>query len=332
MSRADRPIAPRPERRAVLAAGLGAACAVTLGACGIRFGDRAPRPPAVPARTPIPGEAFLLALVHSSAQLSRQAAAVGGARTGVPAQLASLHAQQVSVLEAELLRLGVPQSLITSARSTGPTPSGSTTATAKPVSPGGAVSTSPADLAAAEAADATSTAFPLLARVDAPARPLAAALTAQRWAAANLLGTPRPLTAPAWKAAALASSFLDSTRAAIYGLQVVAAQSSPGAQATLARVTLAGLQARAQLQEGLAGASAGPSPLGYPLPFPVTTPAAAQLLAVHVLTELRATNARDLGAAADAAGPLESAVGWLADTEVLAARWGVRLSAFPGLK
>ena len=331
MSRADRPIAPRPERRAVLAAGLGAACALTLAACGIQFGDSAPRPPAVPARTPVPGEAFLLALVHSSAQLSRQAAALGGARTGVPAQLATLHAQQVSVLEAELLRLGVPQTLITSARSTAPTPARSTTATTKPVSPG-AASTSPADLAAAEAADATSTAFPLLARVAAPARPLAAALTAQRWAAANLLGTRRPLTVPTWKAAALASSFLDSTRAAIYGLQVVAAQSSPGAQATLARLTLASLQARAQLQEGLAGASAGPSPLGYPLPFPVTTPAAARLLAVHVLTELRATNARDLGAAADAAGPLESAVGWLADTEVLASRWGVRLSAFPGLK
>jgi hypothetical protein len=254
----------------------------------------------------------------------------------VPAQLATLHAQQVTVLEAELLRLGVPQTLISSARSAGPTPTGSTTTgsttTAKPVSPGGAASTTPADLAAAEAADVTSTAFPLLARVDVPARPLAAALMAQRWAAANLLGIPRPLIVPTWKAAALASSFLDSTRAAIYGLQVVAAQSSPGAQWTLARTTLAELQARAELQEGLAGASAGPMPLGYPLPFPVTTPAAARQLAVSVLTELRATNARDLGSAADAAGPLGSAVGWLADTEVLASRWGVRLSAFPGLK
>jgi hypothetical protein len=197
---------------------------------------------------------------------------------------------------------------------------------------GGAASTSPADLAAAEAADVASTAFPLLARVDARARPLAAALLSQRWAAATLLGTPRPVAVPTWQAAALASSFLDSTRAAIYGLQDVAAQSAAGAQLTLARATLAALQARAEIQEGLAGASAGPPPLGYSLPFPVATPAAARQLAVQVLTGLRASNARDLASAGAAAGPLGSAVGWLADTEVLASRWGVRLSAFPGLK
>lgn len=318
MPRVDRPVPPRPERRAVLAAGLGAVSALALAACGIRFGDSAPRPPAPPARTPIPGEAFLLALVHSSVQLSHQATVLGGAPTGVPAQLATVHATQARVLEAELLRLGVPQPLITTARSTAPA--------------GGTVATSPADLAAAEAADVASTAFPLLARVDGRARALAAAVLAQRWAAATLLGTPRPLAVPTWKAAALASSFLDSTRAAIYGLQDVAAQSSAGAQLTLARATLAALQARAEVQESLAGASAGPPPLGYSLPFPVTTPAAARQLAVQVLTGLRASNARDLASAGDAAGPLGSAVGWLADTEVLASRWGVRLSAFPGLK
>jgi hypothetical protein len=226
--------------------------------------------------------------------------------------------------------------MITAARTTAPTAPRTTTTIATPTAPPapavGAVATSPADLAAAEAADVASTAFPLLARVDARARPLAAAFLAQRWAASTLLGIPRPLAVPTWQAAALASSFLDSTRAAIYGLQDVAAQSAAGAQLTLARATLAALQARAEIQEGLAGASAGPPPLGYSLPFPVATPAAARQLAVQVLTGLRASNARDLASAGAAAGPLGSAVGWLADTEVLASRWGVRLSAFPGLK
>jgi hypothetical protein len=41
--------------------------------------------------------------------------------------------------------------------------------------------------------------------------------------------------------------------------------------------------------------------------------------------------ARDLGSTAGDVGPLGALVQWLADTEVLASRWGVRLSAFPGL-
>jgi hypothetical protein len=49
------------------------------------------------------------------------------------------------------------------------------------------------------------------------------------------------------------------------------------------------------------------------------------------MTELRAANARELEAAGDDVGPLSSVVHWLADTEVLASRWGVALAPFPGL-
>jgi len=100
----------------------------------------------------------------------------------------------------------------------------------------------------------------------------------------------------------------------------------------VALATLASLQGRAQAQEILAGQAAAPTPIGYALPFPVTTPAAARRLAVQVLGELRAAVARDLGTIGVDAGPLGAVVHWLADTEVLASRWSLPLSAFPGLK
>jgi len=50
-----------------------------------------------------------------------------------------------------------------------------------------------------------------------------------------------------------------------------------------------------------------------------------------VLTDLRAAVARELGSAGGDVGPLGAVVQWLADTEVLASRWGVALAPFPGL-
>ena len=357
------PVASRPDRRSVLTLGLGTLSALALASCGIRLEDHAPRIPLLPTRTPIQGEAFLLGLVHSSAELAIDAGGLGGG-TSLVATLARLHQRQVTVLGAELRRLGVPQDLVdkaasgrsgASGSSTGiagaasptPGPATSSSATSGPATSGPATSgpatsgpatasvTSPADLAAAELADVGTPSQPAassLSQAAAPARTLAGALLAQRLAAAALLGAPPEVTEPTWQAPGLASSFLDSTRAAVYGMQVVAAQSPTGAQAALARTTLAALQARQQTQETLAGTSAGPTPLGYPLPFPVTTPSAAARLAVQLLTELRAANARDLGAASADPKPLASTVGWLGDTEVLATRWGVALSPFPGLR
>jgi hypothetical protein len=329
------PLAARPDRRALLRAGLGTLSALALASCGIRLEDDAPRIPLLPARTPIDGETFLLGLVRGSAELAADARGLRGASTSLVARLAGLHARQVTVLGAELRRLGVPQALVDQAASGRPAGTPSSTSSAPPTSTTAQPVLSPADLAAAELADIGTPSQPLapsLAQAAAPARPLAGALLAQRLAAAALLGAPPQADEPTWQSPGLASSFLDSTRAAVYGIQVVAAQSPTGAQGALARTTLAALQAREQTQEVLAGASAGPTPLGYPLPFPVTTPVAAARLAVQVLTELRAANARDMASAAGDAKPLASAVRWLGETEVLASRWGVPLSAFPGLR
>jgi hypothetical protein len=52
---------------------------------------------------------------------------------------------------------------------------------------------------------------------------------------------------------------------------------------------------------------------------------------VHLLTELRSSVARELASAGASDGPLGSLVQWLAETEVLASRWGIALEPFPGL-
>jgi hypothetical protein len=352
MPQADHGVPPHPTRRGVLSAGaglaLGSLASMSLSACGIRLEDDAPRVPLIPTRAPVPGEAFLLALWRHSDALAERATSLGGAATGLPARLAGLHRRQVTVLQAELLRLGVPQKVLDEATAaptptrTGTTGTATTStattapATGTPTSSAGAGATAPPlagpqALAAEEASDLGPTAIASLATVPTGSVPLIGSVLAQRAAAASLLGAPATWPEKAWSAPSLAASYLESTRAAVYAFEVVAAQSPVSPQRTLALSTLASLQARASEQETLAGASAGPPALGYPLPFPVTTPAAARKLAAAVLTDLRASVARDLGSTGGDLGPLGALVQWLADTEVLASRWGVQLAAFPGL-
>ncbi|NYG05852.1 hypothetical protein BJ986_000339 [Phycicoccus badiiscoriae] len=329
-----------PSRRRVLTLGLGlglgAVTAGSLAACGIRLEDNAPQLPLIPKRPPVPSESFLLALWRHSEDLAIRAASLRGPATSVPARLAALHRRQVVVLETELLRLGVPATALDAAARSSTRPTGTSTAASTGSKATGAAGTAsalhgPKGLGAEEASDLGPTAISSLAKVPTAAIPLVGSVLAQRSAAAALLGAPAPWPGSNWSATSLAASYLESTRAAVYAFQVVAAQSPSGAQHAQALATLATLEARAQDQESLAGASAGPPALGYPLPFPVTTPAAARKLAVQVLTELRASVARDLGSTGGDTGPLGALVQWLADTEVLASRWGVPLSAFPGL-
>src|SRR5689334_769362 len=140
MLQADHGMPPRPTRRGVLSVGVGltvgSLASMSLAACGIRLEDDAPRVPLIPTRAPVAGEAFLIALWRHSDALAERATGLGGVATGLPARLAGLHRRQVSVLEAELLRLGVPQKVLDEAAAapttatTGPTASTSTTAPA----------------------------------------------------------------------------------------------------------------------------------------------------------------------------------------------------------
>jgi hypothetical protein len=340
----DRPGTPSsPTRRDVLALGARfgalALASASLAACGIRLEDDAPGGAGSPARRPVAGEPYLLSLRRRSLDLATQAKALHGPAKGLPARLAALHTRQAEVLRTELLRLGVPASVVdqpaattTSSTTTG-TMASSTTGTTMTATPSTSATAAggPQVLGTSEASDLGPAAVRSLAGVPADVLPLAGAVLAQRAAAASLLGSPAPWPEPTWSEPSLAASYLQSTRAAVYGFQVVAAQSPTGAQGTLARTTLAVLGARQARQEALAGTAAAPPPLGYPLPFPVASPAAARKLATHVLSELLAAGARDLASTGGEVGPLGSVVQWLADTEVLASRWGIPLAPFPGL-
>jgi hypothetical protein len=331
-----------PSRRSVLAAlGLGAASAALAG-CGIRLEDDAPRVPLVPTREPVPGEAFLLGLWLGSQDLAAQASALGGPGTALPGRLALLHRAQAEVLRTLLRTEGVPDEVADDARKRHPaTPSttSSGTTAASPTSgatpgrsaTGTATVPSRSTLATGEAAALSPVSFAALAALDAKAVVTPAAALAQRAAAATLLGK-----VPAWPTqeqlpAELAAGALEATRAAVYGFEVVAAQSA-GAQRTQAKATLVTLKARVARLEQPAGDKAPPAALGYPLPFPVTTPGAARRLALHVLEGLRATQAAATGRAARDATGLAATVQWLAEAEGLCHRWGMALQPFPGLE
>jgi uncharacterized protein DUF4439 len=334
-----------PTRRTALGALALAAVTLPLAACGIRLEDDAPRLPLVPTREPIPGEAFLLGLWLGSGDLADLAARVGGPATSLPARLAPLHREQAAALRSLVGRLGIPDRVAADAEAAhrraqdATATAGSSTAATPPstgsaATPGSATNTpavpTTASLAAAEAEALAPESFAELAALSAKAVPVAAAALAQRAAAATLLGkTVRWAEQPAVEAR-LAATALESIRSAVYGFEVVAAQSRD-AQRALATTTLATLRARAAVVSTLAGEAAAPPSLGYPLPFAVTTPAAARRLAVSVLGGLRASHAAAIEGAAGAAGSLASCVEWLAEAEVLAYRWRMAPQPFPGL-
>jgi len=332
-----------PTRRAALGVLALAAAALPLAACGIRLEDDAPRVPLVPTREPLPAEGFLLALWLESGDLAAQASALGGAATAIPTRLAALHREQERVLRSVLRSMGVPDRAVAEAqeshRRAAATPT--TTQSSVPASPGAPSPSgrptpaatpppSPIRLGEAEAAALAPESLAGLADVPRASVALSAAALAQRAAASALLGSAVTWPEQSGVPAEVAVIALDAARAAVYGLEVVAAQSR-AAQRTLATSTLATLRARVAALEELAGEAAPPPALGYPLPFPVTTEAAARRLALHVLTGLRETCARTTGAGARDASALAAVVQWLAEAEGLAHRWGLPLEPFPGL-
>ncbi len=86
-------------------AGVLAAVVLPAAACGIRLEDDAPRVPLVPTRTPVPGEAELVALTRDTAALAELAATTPG---DLAADLATIHRRQHTVLRSTLLRRHVP--------------------------------------------------------------------------------------------------------------------------------------------------------------------------------------------------------------------------------
>ena len=302
-------------RRSALLA-LGVASTTALTGCGVRFEDHARSLPFVPDRRPAPDEGALRQVLAEVTALAATAVGVTGGGAW-PARLAALHRQQAQVLGRAL-----------QAESAAPPATPTTAPAASPSASSRRITR--ADLAVQELAGVQTPALITLGGVSAPHVPLLASLAAQRGAAASLLGAPQQWPEPTAPTGATAARLLGACRAAVYGFEVVLAQADkPGA--ALARPSLQLVQHRAATLETLAGAAAGPPPLGYPLPFPVTGPGSARRLARHLVDGLQGTLAAELRGAAGSEEQLTSLVHWLAETAVLATRWGAPLAAFPGL-
>ena len=315
-------------RRSVLLA-LGLAGTAGLTGCGVRFEDHTRSLPFQPAPKPVPDERALQDALAAVTSLEQVAGTVAGPW---PTRLVALHRRQREVLTQVLLRSGAtprPTATSTTAGTATGTASAITTRPPSTVPPPVARVTAKA-LATRELEGVATPALITLAGVSAPNVALLASLAAQRGAAGTLLGVapswPEP-TAPIGRTAA---RLLDACRAAAYGFEVVAATIDHAGQ-PLARASLAAVEGQVATLQDLAGAAAGPPPLGYPLPFPVTSPASARRLARHLLDGLQGTLATELRGAAGQEEPLTALVRWSAQTAVLATRWGAPLPAFPGL-
>lgn len=318
-------------RRSVLVA-LMAGSVTALSGCRIRLEDDAPRIPGLPTRDPMADERALLSARRDSLRLQEIAEGMGASSTPLTRLLATLHSVQADVFESALRSGGVPLAQIT-ATSPPPATAAAPTTTAGGATPAPAPSTGRgvAELAAAESERFAPRALSDLAGISSQRVALFASMTAQSAAAVRLLGgrlpPTRTLAGPTGDAAA---GQLAAFRSAVYGFEVVVAQSDPAHRKAAAR-TLGVLRARSAELDRLAGSAASPIPLGYALPFRVTTPAAALRLASHLMAGLLEAVASRLEAATGDSAALTGTVHLLTDVTVDAVTWRVPLSAFPGL-
>ncbi len=300
-------------RRSLLGGmGLGALAAAC--GCGVRLEEDAPRVPLVPTREPVPDEEMLLRTLEHTRSLQALAAEVADAGeptrvSGLPAELAELHRVQVDVLADLLVAGGVPLPTTTSA------PSGTP---------------SEESLSSAELSAAADPALDALAEVSAPNLPMLLTLTAQRAAAASLLGEQ-----PGWAELVgperdLAAALLRSLRPVVYGFEVVAARTPSGERGQVSD-TLRRLRQRARQLGELAAGSAPPDDLGYALPYPVNDAESRNRLATEMLTGLQQAVASRSAATAGDPEAVTGAVQLLTDAVVVGHGWGVPLAAFPGM-
>jgi len=305
-----------------------------LSGCSVQLEDDAPRTPTLPPRQPMPDEQALLTARRDAVRLRDLAAGLGGAATPTTQRLATVHGLQADVFESVLRSGGVPPAEIAGTPTTTPPPS--PTATAGGAAGGAATASALAasgvgELIAAEGEAFSAQALSDLAGISTERVALFGSMTAQRAAAVRLLGgrlpSAGPLTAPTGERAA---ALLEAIRSAVYGFEVVVTQTDVSHRKAAGR-TLDALRTRSSELWLLAGSAATPIPLGYALPFPVSTPAAATRLATHLMAALRASIASQLPAVTGEAEGLTGTVQLLTDVCVHAVAWRVPLTAFPGL-
>ena len=312
-----------PTRRELLrAAALVTVVAPLLVACDIRLEDDAPTLPLL-QRKSVPDEAVLVDLVRRTTALAQAAGRVPNPSDAV-SRLATVHQTQADVLRSRLTAAGVPNHIIDGST----TPTTTTPSTAPTAAVSAPPSTTAQDVAAAETA-LVAAVLPALATVTAANRAVVASVVASSGAAAELLGA-----TVAWPAAdplppAAAVPLLDGTRSAAYAFQVVAAQTG-GDQRAVAEGTRTDLTSRATELAAMAGSSAPVEPLGYALPYPVTTPDVAARLAGQVLTTLVAGGLAPLATLPEGSTATTTLVRLLVGAQRLGRTWGVAPVPFPG--
>jgi Domain of unknown function (DUF4439) len=308
-------------RRSLLVA-LAAGPLTALSGCQVQLEEGARQVPLVPTRVPMKDEKALLAVLGRTATLGSLATTVGGASTSMTGRLSAVHATQLDVIARLLRDGGVPESLIDAERLTtsATAPATSASPTRPPLAPAAALS----------AAERSSVSDISLADLSTAHVAVVGSLLAQRVAAVTMLGGRAAPVVPSGLKGAEALRLLAATRASVYGFEIVAAQIDSTRRA-LAMSTLSSLGSRASELQTLVGTSAGPRPLGYQLPFPVTSTGSARRLALHLLAALLTSQAAALGPATGNANALATLVQWLGATEAAAARWSAPLAAFPGL-
>lgn len=324
MSSAAGASAGLPSRRTVLWGGCrlaAVAATAALGGCSIRLQDDAPDIPLLQRRS-IPDEAALIAEFHLATSLSQMAGRIP-LPTALVTQLTRIHATQAQVVHGLLSRGGVPDHVITGAA-----------ATATASVPTSAVSAPPpatvAQLTAAEAAAVSAEVLAVVAGATEANRSVLASVAAQRAAATGLLGGPvtwpdaDPLAPPS------AARLLEATRPVVYAFEVVAAQLA-GDKRLPALATLAALRVRDGELTAAAGASATADPLGYALPYPVTSPDLAHRLAGEVLTRLVEGGLELVPVLPAGSTSLTAIVRLQAQAQSLAHDWGATPVPFPGM-
>lgn len=300
-----RPPTTRPGRRTLLAA-FSVAAASSLTGCGIRREKGSPRLPGIATQGPPPDQAALLRSLAAVRTLQSAAANADGAwapRLAAAYRVATNRLTQV--MASDGITVPASSAIPPATRLTAARLGGLQRAALSPTAYGDAVHAT-SDNAAMLAA--------LLAFDAAGATVQAAAPT---WSGERLSAT-------------TATAILPSVRAAVYGMEIIAAQTAVRDRSLASAGVVAMNAARSRL-EPAAGAKAPAARLVYPLSVQPTTVAARATLARDLLTDVVTACAGQVRSAPGTTGDLLGLVHVWSDATALGWRWGVAPEPFPGL-
>ncbi|MGA8046296.1 MAG: DUF4439 domain-containing protein [Dermatophilaceae bacterium] len=353
-------VSRRPGRRSVVLGGVVGLLTAALTGCAVRLEDDAPAIPLVPTREQVPAETALLwlladcrhlSLARASAVYAEQVAVLRSAlhRAGIPietldatiagatrptgaseapttqatgAEDPEAEDQQAEGTQADDQRTEDPQAGADATEQTMTVPGNpQSTGVAPPPWPGAALDR-----------------LEELRQCGPGLFPIVMSLLAQRWAAVTSAGDPLPEplledgSTRIWRFPALARQFAVLTQPAVYGLEVVSAQSRGDSRET-AREALATLRLLAREQDIRSGGTTPAPDIGYPLPFPVDSEESAAALARHVLGTLVGGYGALLPTVTGSAqeDTARDVVTWIGSVAAVGEGWGLTLQAFPGI-